>query len=74
MKVYFEIVSEIVSGHTYHSFTLTYVLTSRPHEGDRTANNWSYDLRFPHYFYLGTSEFYVGTGPGKAGCSYIIES
>ena len=35
----------------YHSFSLTCMLASRP-----------LDLRFPHYFYPGTSEFYVGTG------------
>ena len=28
------------------------------------------DNSFPHYFYAGTSEFYVGTGPGMPGCSY----
>ena len=46
MKIYFEIihseivsetVSEIVSGHKYHSFTLTCMLTSRPHESDHTS-------------------------------------
>ena len=28
------------------------------------------DLSFLHYFYLGTSKFYVGTGPGMPECSY----
>ena len=28
------------------------------------------NLRFLHYFYPGTSEFNVGTGPGMHGCSY----
>ena len=28
------------------------------------------DSSFPHYFYPGTSEFYMGTGPGMPGCSY----
>ena len=30
-------------------------------------------LSFPHYFYLGTREFYVGTGPGMPGCSYATD-
>ena len=35
------------------------------------ANNCMiFDRSFPHYFYLGASEFYVGTGPGMPGCSY----
>ena len=29
-----------------------------------------FDHNFLHYFYLGTSEFNVGTGPGMPGCSY----
>ena len=29
-----------------------------------------FDLRFLHYFYPGTSEFNVDTGPGMPGCSY----
>ena len=33
-----------------------------------------FDLRFLYYFYLGTSEFNVGTGPGMPGCSYATDS
>ena len=38
------------------------------------ANNWPLTLAFYiHYFYPGTSEFYVGTGPGMPRCSYATD-
>ena len=32
-----EITSEVVFDHKYHSFSLAYILASRPHESDRTC-------------------------------------
>jgi len=72
--VYSEIASEAVFGHKYHSFSLTCMLASHPHESGRTCLSLVFDLGFPHYFYPGTSEFSVGTGPGMPGCSYATES
>ena len=34
------------------------------------ANDWSLILTLAFQFYLGTGEFYVGTGLGMPGCSY----
>ena len=35
--IHSELVSEIVSGHKYHSFTLNCMLTSRSHESNHTS-------------------------------------
>ena len=50
------------------------MLASRPHEISIAHANLFLTLAFSHYIYLGTSEFYTGTGPGMPGCSYATRS
>ena len=71
MKIlHFEIASEAVVGHKYHSSDLPVCSLHVRMKLAITHAKLIFDRNFLHYFYPGTSEFNVGTGPGMPGCSY----
>ena len=48
-------------------------LLLRPFSATNTILQTYWYARFLHYFYAGTSNFNVGTGPGMPGCSYTTD-
>ena len=65
-----EITSEAVFGHKYHSSDLPVNSLHVRMKLAITHAKLIFDRNFLHYFYTGTSELNVGTGPGMPGCSY----
>ena len=65
-----EIASEAVFGHKYHSSDLPVCSLHVRMKLAITHAKLIFERNFLHYFYPGTSEFKMGTGPGMPGCSY----
>ena len=63
-----EVASEAVFGHKYNSSDLPVCSLHVRMKLAIAHAKLIFDL---HYFYPGTSEFNVGTGPGMPGCSYM---